>query len=250
MVYYHRKPPMYDETLNNNSVFFLKWGGFFYAAIAYWMIANRQMFNNFLISKDYQDQIEDYGHYFSTPDDYTFQSILKWLAIILGVTLLIYDAYAIFVSLFIDSPKKDIENHENLLEYPHCLPNKFLINEILEENIIRKKFGYKKMFDSTYDDLQKARISRENDEKSILKINEDKIIVDATSFDLLKQPMYYEKLNYVIPFDRVRIVKDEGKSRIIPKYNRYETSDFTRKVIDYPYVEGMVSIDEYLNYEL
>ena len=241
---------MYDDTLNRNSVFFLKWGGFFYIAIAYWMIANRQMFGNYLVPKDYQDQIEDYGHYFSTPDDYTFQSIVKWVAIILGISMLILDAFTIFTALFIDSPKKEMKEKENLLEYPHWLPDRFLLNDILEENIIRKKFGYKKMFDSTYDDYQRARKIREDDAKSLLQVNQDKIIIDATSYDLLKQPMYYEMLNYVIPYDRVHIKYENGHSKLIPKYNQYETSDYARKVIDYPYVEGMVSIDEYLNYEL
>ena len=39
-VYFNRKPPMYDDTMSNNAVFFLKWGGFFYIAIGWWNLTN------------------------------------------------------------------------------------------------------------------------------------------------------------------------------------------------------------------
>lgn len=63
VAYYHCKPPMYDDTLNLTSVHFLKWGAFFYAAVGYWMISNRQMFNNELNAKEYQDQVVEHNHH-------------------------------------------------------------------------------------------------------------------------------------------------------------------------------------------
>lgn len=39
--FYHRSPPMYDDTLNMNSVYYLKWGALMYLASAYWMMSNK-----------------------------------------------------------------------------------------------------------------------------------------------------------------------------------------------------------------
>lgn len=85
VAYYHRKPPLYDDSLNVISVHFLKWGAFVYLAIAYWMISNRQIFGNDLSPKEYQDQIPEYHHYFYAPPQYNFQAAVKWAAIIVGV---------------------------------------------------------------------------------------------------------------------------------------------------------------------
>lgn len=40
VVLYYKKPPMYDDTLTRNAVYFLKWGGFIYLAIGYWNLTN------------------------------------------------------------------------------------------------------------------------------------------------------------------------------------------------------------------
>jgi hypothetical protein len=93
VAYYHRKPPMYDDTLNKISVHFLKWGAFFYLAIAYWMISNKQMFGNVLTPKNYQDEVDVYHHYLHTECTYKYQSILKWSAIIVGLVMFIYDFF-------------------------------------------------------------------------------------------------------------------------------------------------------------
>jgi len=40
VVLYYRKPPMYDDTLTKNAVYFLKWGGLIYLSIGYWHLTN------------------------------------------------------------------------------------------------------------------------------------------------------------------------------------------------------------------
>jgi len=44
--FYFQKPPMIDDTLQKNAIYFLKWGAFFYIAFGWWGLTNRQMFEN------------------------------------------------------------------------------------------------------------------------------------------------------------------------------------------------------------
>ena len=115
VAYYHRKPPMYDDTLNKTSVHFMKWGAFIYLAIAYWMISNRQMFGNVLIPKEYQDQVDEYQHYLHSENPFRFQSILKWTAIILGILMAIYDIFIGYLNMCMRSTaKEELLSRENL----------------------------------------------------------------------------------------------------------------------------------------
>lgn len=68
---YHRKPPLYDDTLNVVSIHLLKWAAFLYIAIAFWMLTNKQIFGNDLKPIAYQAQIEYYDHHIlEVPDTY------------------------------------------------------------------------------------------------------------------------------------------------------------------------------------
>ena len=40
VAWYHRKPPLYDDTLSRNAIYFMKWGGALYASVSYWMLGN------------------------------------------------------------------------------------------------------------------------------------------------------------------------------------------------------------------
>lgn len=53
VAWYFRKPPLYDDTLNRNTVYYMKWASLIYCAFAYWMITNKQIFENMPVVKDY-----------------------------------------------------------------------------------------------------------------------------------------------------------------------------------------------------
>jgi hypothetical protein len=116
VAYYHRRPPMYDDSLNLKSAHFLKWGAFIYLAIAYWMITNRQMFENIVYPLEYQDEGGYYGHYLNTPSTYTHQSILYWITIITGILLLSFDFFFGSAYMLIKSSIRDeVQDQEDLL---------------------------------------------------------------------------------------------------------------------------------------
>jgi hypothetical protein len=154
---YYRKPPMYDDTLNINTVYFLKWGGFFYIAIGFWNLTNLQMFKNVVLPLKYQEDLDMYGH--------TIISTLEgnWLVVFICaltffIMLIGYELYDNFTSWFLLSSRiqADLDDVEGLPEFPTCLNHTQLENWILEEELCRSQFGYKKMFDETLEDFKNA----------------------------------------------------------------------------------------------
>jgi hypothetical protein len=108
---YHRKPPLYDDTLNKVSIHFLKWAAFFYIAIAYWMLTNKQMFGNTLKNIEYQAKIEEYDHHiFEMPD-----AIQKKIVLLAALLLLAYNigdlVYHLFYPLFETTDVDEISKH-------------------------------------------------------------------------------------------------------------------------------------------
>ena len=115
------------------------------------------------------------------------------------------------------------------------MPLKYIENTLLEEKIVRDKFGYKKMFDSTIDDFLEARQKRGGKLDHQLSDFNNKLLTDATSYDVLRQPNYYEKFNYTIPAER-------------KTYKNYDECDEVRRVLDFPYYKGEDYIDNLFTY--
>jgi hypothetical protein len=87
-----------------------------------------------------------------------------------------------------------------------------------------------KLFDTTVEDFLNARIKRGGKLDHQIPEYADKFITDATGFDILRQPVYYEKFTYVIPSQR-----KPGRS--------YDDCDEIRRVLDFPYYNGQDYID-------
>lgn len=60
--YFYRKPPMFDNHLNNRALTFLKKGPLLLLCFSYWLLGNRQMFFNEGFQKEYQNDIIDPEH--------------------------------------------------------------------------------------------------------------------------------------------------------------------------------------------
>ena len=62
VAWYFRKPPLYDDTLNRNTVYYMKWASLIYCGFAYWMVTNRQVFENQPVVRDFQMQMLEFDH--------------------------------------------------------------------------------------------------------------------------------------------------------------------------------------------
>jgi len=129
-----------------------------------------------------------------------------------------------------------VSSSNNRVDFPDCLPLKYIDNALIEERIIREKFGYKKMFEDTYNDYVEARKRRHGKIDTESGIKPQKLMTDATSYDVLKQPPYYERFNYVIPAERK------------PNKN-YDDCDEIRRVLDLPYIDDTSIIDKLFSQE-
>ena len=68
LAYYYKRPPMYDEKLNENALFILKHAPLFMFVFGYWGLGNRQMFFNEASDRVFANTIVDPEH---EPLDFT-----------------------------------------------------------------------------------------------------------------------------------------------------------------------------------
>ncbi len=145
---------MYDDTLNKLCIYYIKYGAFFYACIGYWMLTNRQMFYNETIPKRSKDEPETSNHFvFQKPNNYCFLIVIL-VVIIIGY-MIIYEVFFDFFSLCWKRSMK--EEHKQIEGLPHfykSLNHNNLALWLEEEELIRRRLGYKKLFDQTYEALK------------------------------------------------------------------------------------------------
>jgi hypothetical protein len=152
---YHRKPPLYDNTLNVVSIHFLKWAAFLYIAIAYWVITNKQLFGNRLTPIEYQAQVEFYGHYIFEMPDTPQETVVLAVAMLILLYWLVNLVYHIISPLFRTTSQEELMEFEDLKPFYEALDFLDLEFWVTEERQIRNKFKYKYLFDDLYDKLQK-----------------------------------------------------------------------------------------------
>ena len=220
---YHRKPPLYDETLNVISIHLLKWAAFLYIAISYWVLTNNQMFGNDLKPIEYQAKIEDFGHkVFEIPDKIQ-QKILLFVALAIFLYLLLDVAFHLLHQWCKITSDDDVLEFEDLQPFHKALDDKSLKFWVNEERHIRQRLGYKYLFDSFY---QKLRDSiHEMNSARFVDIDEADFkdyIWDSTNYDYLYQPFYSNQYAYIPVYKRKNKVLDNE-------------SNFTRKALDFPY---------------
>lgn len=54
ITYFYRKPPMYDEKMNEAAIGILKWAPFFMMLFGFWQMGNMQIFSKEISAKDFQ----------------------------------------------------------------------------------------------------------------------------------------------------------------------------------------------------
>lgn len=118
------------------------------------------MFENYVLAKDFQDELEKHGHsIFYIPRDHRFLLLIFFFAIVAYIWFyeITYDCFNIFFS---SSVKDEITQVEGLKSFYNAISNKNLQHWIHEESLVRNEFNYKKLFDSTYERLLKEQALR------------------------------------------------------------------------------------------
>lgn len=223
VAFYHRKPPLYDDTLNVVSIHLLKWAAFWYIAIAFWMLTNKQIFGNDLKPIAYQAQIEYYDHYiFEIPD--TYQECVVLAIALLILAFLLFDLlYRLFSPFYETSNQAELMEFEDLPPFSRALDEKSLDFWVTEEKQIRDKYNYKYLFDDFFAKIRERHNSATERKTFRTKHPDHKeYISDATNYDLLYQNQYSHSYAY-IPVSRRRGEMIDNDS------------NFTRRALDFPY---------------
>ena len=233
LLQWYQKPPKLDEWISRLSIHILSYGALFYCGFSYWMLCNRQMFENYVLPKSNQDQVENHGHsLFYNPNNHTYILMMMFFIIIVFLiyNFTFYDVCNICVK---SSVKNEIQHFENLLNFYKSISNKNLEMWISEERLVRNEYGYKVLFDDTYERMIQEREQRQNRDKFrrlSLRSKRNKVILDESSYSLMTIPYYYEKVGYIPVAER-----DLSTYR---KQNISVLND-TRLIFDYPYFAGM-----------
>ena len=56
ITYYYKKPPMYDEKLNESAIGTLKWAPVFMMIFGFWIMSNNQLFHNYVHESVYRSE--------------------------------------------------------------------------------------------------------------------------------------------------------------------------------------------------
>lgn len=116
--------------------------------------------------------------------------------IILFISLLFTDIFWV-VTVCFKIKSKETNELEGLADWPRCFRSIELDNYIEEEYMVREKFKYKKMFDTTLENFVKVRAESDQGNYRLSIVNRG--ITDAISYDPCLQPDYYHEFYYV-PF--------------------------------------------------
>ena len=219
---YHRKPPLYDDTLNVVSIHFLKWAAFLYIAVAFWMLTNKQIFGNDLKPIAYQAQIEYYDHYIFEVPDTPQECVVLVVALIILIVCLVDLAYRLLSPCFETTREEDLMEYEDLPPFSKALNMKSLTFWVYEEKQIRQKYGYKYLFDDFYNQICN-RYNSATERKSLkMNTHHKNYISDATNYDFLYQSQYAHDYAYI------PVAKRRGQTID-------NDSNFTRRALDFPY---------------
>ena len=229
LLYWFQKPPQFDDSLSKLFMYNLKYGAVLYCGFAYWMLCNRQMFENYVLPKDYQDQVEDHGHtLFYNPSNHTYILLVMFFVIIAFLLFyeIFYDCFNVF---FETSMKRELQHLEGLYNFYSSISNKNLEMWISEERMIRNQYDYKIIFDETYNRLLQEKTMRNINQKYSQKILMDKGLFDDSSYYIMTIPYYYEQVGYIPVIERNQTNYRKQDIAII---------NDTRRIFDYPYFAG------------
>lgn len=231
VVYWFKKPPQFDDSLAKMFISGIKYGTILYCGFAYWILTNRQMFENHVIPIETQEGVKGSEH--SIWSLSFNQSLFLYVGFfILIIYMIFYEAINdIFGFYSKKSIKNDNDERENLHNFYQSLSNKNLSYMIEEERVVREKYGKKKLFDDTFDNLNKEHELRMEGKQFI----EDKILFDLASYQFINQPEYCEEVGYTPVYKRNVHNLSIEKEDIV---------DNSRRVFDYPYFGDHASLSK------
>lgn len=178
---------MYDEKLNNNTLYFLYYAFFLQMFFGYWMFSNKQIFSNKILPVERADAPMKSGH--SIWDPIEFNQAFPFL--FCGILFIIWNlGHCVYLG-FVKHQRQREWSYEDLRTY--LLSLKPYDKEWLktEEEYIREVQNYRLLPDNFYRKLLVSHILFNRN-----ALNNKRFIQNVPTYDILANPYYEERFQY------------------------------------------------------
>ena len=157
LTYFFKKPPMFDEKLNESAIGTMKWAPVFMMIFGFWMFGNRQIFQNTVIERQYKSDPISTNH--KGYDVSVDQSLpLFIMGIVMFVFIFFNDLFlGILQKIGLAKEDKEAEVDEQLGTYTECLGIRNRKLWRIEELHMRKEFNIKTLEDTTLSCLKQHK---------------------------------------------------------------------------------------------
>lgn len=203
ITYFFRKPPMFDEKLNESSISKMKWAPIFMMFFGYWCLTNKQIFTN-----------ESYEIYRTTEAVQTGHKMWSFAAnsglplflcgLIMGFLIFFNDlALSVLNKWGIMLPEAEDEVDEGLGTYWQCLNEHDRREWYLDETHMRKNLNLITLDEEAYDKLKNEKPG-------------NKVMNTTANYEMVSNPKYAEQFQYC-PIDFRDTEEEKETSNMVLK---------------------------------
>lgn len=215
MAYYYKQPPMYDEELSNDTVYFLNWAFILQMFFGYWMFDNKQMFGNTVLPITETNSPNRSGH--SIWDPIELNQAFPFL--FTGIVFLMFFIGFYIYNIINAWKKKGTWYFDNANSYINSLSEKDREWKRTEERFVRENDGISCLPDSFYNKLLTMAIFQ-----MPTALNQRNYIHNTCSYDILANQSYTERFQYIPVVSRSEL---DG---------HYFMSEKVREILNLPYL--------------
>lgn len=193
--YYYREPPAFDEKMTMLCIDFSRYVPYLMLPMAFWMLGNRQIFENVINEISFKSDIRLSSHTITQsfshmdPRHLTYNSAPLWLFFILIVVGLVY-----WFMGWEEEEEDDDQLVEGLENYFDACKPKDRAMSIGQEETMLKQYNVKTFSDQQLNDLKNGQ-----------EVDDDKIIMGVATYRILESLTYQQAFQYEPAFK-----KDDG----------------------------------------
>eukprot|EP00347_Sterkiella_histriomuscorum_P002409 403368266 len=203
LTYFFKKPPMFDEKLNESVIATLKWAPVFMMIFGFWMMGNRQIFQNTVLASEYKTD--------PTPTDHKGYDISVDQSLPLFILGIVMFFFIFFNDLFLSILQKlrlakvdeEAEVDEQLGTYIQCLGRKNRQIWRIDETHLRNEFGIKTL---TEDTIAQLKINKPH----------NKIIRTCPNYEIVSNSKYSQLFQFT-PVDMRDTAEEKYTSDMVAK---------------------------------
>ena len=225
VAYFYQLPPTFDDKLTKNALGILRWGAVLHLFFGYWMLSNKQIFQNIWHYIAYQKDVAQTDHVFhNIRVDQAAPLILMGTAILIIILMQTFFKKTLRSWGFSFGGTK-INVDENLPQFFTSIKLSDADWLLSENKNLKENYGFQIISDQVADILDTVGPPK-------------KAIQGVPYYIILANPLYYRDFQYVccnVP-DRATLIKDDDDD----EDNDCEQSDIVSVILNLAYIPEYV----------